>query len=142
MALSATDNMAKSRLGFFLRSIDYPEEAPAGASSFTLQVDGGEIIAVQAGSALRLMCRLTDDAAQMPRLAEYASGRMLREDAVLACDSEGAFLWREMPASADAHAMRRGFEAFADSCDWWRERLAESAEGEAASPFPEMMIRP
>ena len=125
MALSATDNMAKSRLGFFLRSIDYPEEAPAGASSFTLQVDGGEIIAVQAGSALRLMC-----------------GRMLREDAVLACDSEGAFLWREMPASADAHAMRRGFEAFADSCDWWRERLAESAEGEAASPFPEMMIRP
>ena len=142
MASSAIDNVAKSRLGVFLRSIDYPEEAPVDAASFTLQVDGLEIVVAQIGSVLRLMCRLTGDATQMPRLAEYASGRMLREDAVLACDKEGAFLWQEMPVSADAHAMRRGFEAFADSCDWWRARLAESAEGEVASPFPEMMIRP
>lgn len=167
MAWSATDSKAKSALGNFLRSIDYPEEAPAGAASFTLQVDGGEIIASDTGSAIRLVCRLADDAAELPRLAEYAAGRMLREDAVLAFGSlevwkfgslEGgvgqtskplnlqspdcAFLWQEIPAAADALSMRRCFETFADSCDWWRARLAAPGPEAAAAPFPEMMIRP
>lgn len=141
MAVSKTDYAARSALEFFLKSIDYPEDAPAGATSFVLQVDGGEIAARSTGAAVRLVCRLTDDAANLPRLAEYAAGRMLREDATLACDREGAFLWQETSETSDAHALRRLFETFCDSCDWWRARL--NPEGDAHAPqFPEMMIRP
>ena len=76
MAVSKTDYAARSALEFFLKSIDYPEGAPAGATSFVLQVDGGEIAALSTGAAVRLVCRLTDDAANLPRLAEYAAGRV------------------------------------------------------------------
>jgi hypothetical protein len=129
MAVSKPDYAAKSALAFFLRSIDYPEGAPADATSFVLQVDGGDITAMATGAALRLVFRLTDDAAELPRLAEFAAGRMLREDATLACDREGAFLWQETSETSDAHQLRRLFETFCDSCDWWRARLEPTADG-------------
>ena len=143
MAVSKPDYAAKSALEFFLKSIDYPEDAPADATSFVLQVDGGDIAATATGSALRLVFRLTDDAANLPRLAEYAAGRMLREDATLACDREGAFLWQETSETSDAHALRRLFETFCDSCDWWRARLEPTADrGDAEPSHNEMRILP
>ena len=143
MAVSKTDYAARSALEFFLKSIDYPEDAPADATSFVLQVDGGDIAATVTGSALRLVFRLTDDAAELPRLAEYAAGRMLREDATLSVDAErGLFLWQDAPASANAHALARLFETFMDSCDWWRARVEERS-GEEERTQPELyMIRP
>ena len=158
--------MSANAIARFLEAIGYPERASDGASSFTLQVDGGEIVASAEAGALRLVCPLSDDPAQLPRLAEYAAGRMLREDAVLAFGSaEGlnvekskvessgtlqpfnlqpsTFLWQDIPATADAHDLRRFFETFCDSCDWWRARLeAEKAGGDAGEPSGEMMIRP
>ena len=126
-----------------LDAIGYPERASAGAVSFTLQVDGVEIAASEAGNALRLVCRLTDDAAQLPRIAEYAAGRMLREDATPACDGDGAFLWQDAPYGAGAQELRRLFETFMDSCDWWRERLSPDAgRGEAELSPNEMRILP
>lgn len=143
MAVSKTDYAARSALEFFLKSIDYPEDAPADATSFVLQVDGGDIAATVTGSALRLVFRLTDDAAELPRLAEYAAGRMLREDATLACDRVGAFLWQETSETSDAHALRRFFETFCDSCDWWRARLEPTADrGDAEPSHNEMRILP
>lgn len=125
-----------------LAAIGYPVRAPEAAHSFSLLVDGGEILASVEGDALRLTCRLTDDAAQLPRLAEYAAGRMLREDAALACDASGAFLWQDVDCGADERTMQRFFESFADSCDWWRSRLETRPGVEATPAFPEMMIRP
>ena len=127
-----------------LRVIGYPDRAPEAALSFTLLVDGVEIVASEEGGMLRLVCRLTDDAAHLPRLAEYAAGRLLREDAVLAFDqrSGAAILWREVDGSADERTLQRAFEEFADSCDWWRERIDMQGGAQEASVFPEMMIRP
>ena len=127
-----------------LRAIGYPDRAPEAALSFTLLVDGVEIVASEEGGMLRLVCRLTDDAAHLPRLAEYAAGRLLREDAVLAFDqrSGAAILWREVDGSADERTLQRAFEEFADSCDWWRERIDMQGGAQEASVFPEMMIRP
>lgn len=123
-----------------LDAIGYPERASAGAASFMLQVDGGEIVASVAADALRLVCLLAGDASELPRLAGYAAGRMLREDAALAWGDVGAFLWQEVPAAADAHALRRFFETFCDSCDWWRERLDGGRDEPAAAET--MVIRP
>jgi hypothetical protein len=122
--------------------IGYPERVDEDAASYVFQVDGIEITAVDGGARLRLECRLTDDESALPRLASYAAGRILREEAALACDREGAFLWREIAANADKNVFQREFEAFAASCEWWRARLEDRPGGGEPLPFPEMMIRP
>ena len=81
--------MAGNAIDRLLEAIGYPERASGGAGSFTLQVDGGEIAALDAGGDLRLVCRLTDDAAELPRLAGYAAGRMLREEAAIRATGGG-----------------------------------------------------
>ncbi|MBQ8124999.1 MAG: hypothetical protein IJ173_03835 [Kiritimatiellae bacterium] len=135
--------MAGNAIDSLLNAIGYPERAPDGAVSFTLQVDGGEIVATEAGDALRLVCRLTDDAAELPRLAGYAAGRFLREAATLACDRDGAFLWQAADPQAEPDGGRRFFETFCDSCDWWRARLeANMDRGDDAPPHNEMRILP
>ena len=135
--------MAGNAIDSLLNAIGYPERAPDGAVSFTLQVDGGEIVATEAGNALRLVCRLTDDAAELPRLAGYAAGRFLREAATLACDRDGAFLWQAADLGAEPDGGRRFFETFCDSCDWWRARLeANMDRGDDAPPHNEMRILP
>ena len=135
--------MKNAAIEQLLKSIGYPEQAPDGVDSFTLFVDGGEIVVQTNGRGLRLLCSLTDDESQLPRLAGYAAGRMLREDAVLSYGRQGAFLWQEIPPGSDRVEMQRNFEMFADACDWWRARLVESEPGgESPSAFPEMMIRP
>ena len=93
---------------------------------------------------LRLVCRLTDDTALLPRMAEYAAGRMLRENAVPAYDpkSDSAFLWMELDGGSDDAELRRVFEDFADSCEWWRDRLGSQGDAADAPVPPEMMIRP
>lgn len=141
-----------------IEAIGYPEKAPEGALSFTLLVDGGEIFAEETAGRLRLVCRLTDDEALLPSLACYAPGRMLREPAILAYGAAAqrpggpavkpangqAFLWQDAPADIDGHGLMRLFETFANSCDWWRERIGQgSGGGESAEPEPEtMMILP
>jgi len=141
-----------------IEAIGYPEKAPEGALSFTLLVDGGEIFAEETAGRLRLLCRLTDDETLLPSLACYAPGRMLREPAILAYGQSGnaptvqtsnhptpsAFLWQDVPANADGHDFMRLFETFANSCDWWRERIGQdSGGGETPEAEPEtMMILP
>lgn len=135
--------MRNAAIEQLLKSIGYPEQAPDGADSFALFVDGVEIVVQANGRGLRLMCNLTGDESQLPRLAEYAAGRMLREDVVLSFGQQGAFLWLDVPSNSDSLSMQRNFESFADVCDWWRARLVEAeAGGETSAPFPEMMIRP
>ena len=152
----------KTAIERLLEAIGYPERAPDDASSFTLQVDGGEIVALEDGDRIRLVCRLTDDDAALPSLARFAAGRMLREEAILAfgeingptdqpinrqtdqpTNRPTAFLWQDVAADADTHALRRLFETFADSCDWWRARTAELRGNDAAAaPEMELVIRP
>ena len=127
----------------FLSAIGYPEKASDDAASFDLLVDGGEVRVRAEGGRLFLSRALPCEAGDLPRLAAYAPGRMLREEAVLAAEpgpNGGAFLWQDAPNTADARALQRLFETFCDSCDWWLERV-----GEFSAPPPEippMMIRP
>ena len=75
------------------------------------------------------------------RLAGFAAGRVLKEEATLAWEPrEGELiLWQGIPAAASDEALKRAFEVFTASCDWWRDRVREEDVGERV---PEMMIRP
>ena len=146
----------KSAIERLIEAIDYPERAPAGALSFTLQVDGADVLAEERGGRLRLSLPLAVEESQFPKFAAYAAGRMLREDATLTVGEMAArpataapassrptlFLWQDVPASAGGHALARLFETFMDSCDWWRARV-EDQNGSEERAKPELfMIRP
>ena len=130
-------------LDHFLTAIGYPEKAPDGATSFPLLVDGGEVLVRAEAGRLVLSRALACDEGDLPRLASFAPGRMLREEAILAADPTpdgAAFLWRELPADASPAAMQLAFESFCDSCDWWLDRITEFSAPEPE--IPPLMIRP
>ena len=137
--------MAAKAIARLVEAAGYPERVSDDAVFFMLQVDGAEIAAEETGGRIRLSCKLAAEAGKLPELARYAAGRMLREEATLAYGplrgAPSLFLWQDAPATADSLALKRLFETFADSCDWWRARLEENGaqEGEGA---PELMIRP
>ncbi len=124
-------------------AIGYPERIPDGARSFSLRVDGVEILAEETDGRLVLSYRLTDDDGDLPAVAGFSAGRFRREEATLAVEpgKPGAFLWQEASAASDTHALVRLFETFMDSCDWWRARVDSGPAGQTES-VPAMMIRP
>ncbi len=126
-----------------LAALEYPGEAPEGAVEYTMRVDGMEMQVRDTGDRMVMSYMMTDDETLLPKLAEYAAGRLLREEATLAWN-RGAILWQDAPADADAHDLKRAFETFADACDWWRERVEDlhNEGGPSPSPFPDVMIRP
>ena len=132
-----------SAIGRLIDAIGYPERASEDVASFTLRVDGMEVLTEERDGRLILSRVLTDTDDLLPTLAGYAAGRLLREEAVLAADpnTRGAFLWQDAPATADAQTLVRLFETFLDSCDWWRSRIAGETSNTSES-VPEMMIRP
>ena len=136
--------MTTDRLEHFLRSVGYPDRVQEGSSSFTMRVDGMEVVAKEASGRIVLSYSLSGDSAIVPTLCSYAAGRILREDAVLACDKSSALLWQDVSASSGEREMVRFFETFVDSCDWWRERVDALSGGATASTAPDdaMVIRP
>ena len=138
--------MGESAIVRLMEAIGYPDRiADGSASSCTFRVDDGEVL-VEASPDGRLILkrRITSDGEAIVRLAEYAPGRMLRENAVLSVERGGddaaAFLWQETQAQAGTLALQRFFETFMDSWDWWHARVEE--EGTEAPVFPSVMIRP
>ena len=127
-----------------LADIGYPERISNDSGSFTLRVDGAEVNAEEMNGRIVLSYALSGDERLLPPLATYAAGRMLKEDAVLAFGDGKAILWQEASADSDSIGLRRLFETFMDSCDWWRARVDALREGEAEPESkPEtMMIRP
>lgn len=123
-------------------AIGYPDKVPDDVLSFVFRIDGAEIKAFSSGESVRLVCEIDAGEDDLPALADWAVGRMLREEATLAAAPSGKpFLWQEASAKADGPSLRRFFEKFLDSCDWWRAR-AEEKESGGAPRFPSVMIRP
>lgn len=125
------------------KAIGYPEEelSPAGGAS-SLKVDGYEVRVEESGGRLVMTCSLgSPEESALVRLAGFAAGRVLKEEATLAWEPrEGELiLWQGIPAASSDEALKRAFEVFTASCDWWRDRVREEDVGERV---PEMMIRP
>lgn len=131
----------------FVQILGYPGSVPAGARTFTLVVDGGEIEAEERDGRLVLtkaLCSVEggeEGSPDLAALAGYAAGRMLKEEAVLAWDAvrEVPILWQDVAAGGNAAQFRRFFEVFAASCDWWEARVREVQDHRRV---PEMMIVP
>lgn len=130
------------------RAVGYPDEVPSGCRDYVFTVDDYEIRAQETGGRLRLTetvftpPRDGSEDEKLAELATYVPGRILREEAVLAWDpdSDSLILWQEMPTAVDANDLRRFFEVFTASCDWWAERLRNDPK--PAPAFPEIVIRP
>ena len=134
--------MKETAITALAAAIGYPEEVPAASESFVFSVDGGRVEAsVERGRLVLGRGLAAAGDVDLAQFAGYAAGRVLREEATLAYDpgDDRVILWQDVPADADAGLLRRVFEVFAASCDWWLARLDEA--GTAAS-VPEMMIRP
>lgn len=134
--------MKENAIYALARAIGYPEEVPSDADSFVFSVDGGRVEASVGRGRLVLVRELgASGDVDLAQLAGYAAGRVLREEAVLAYDpgDDRVILWQDIPADADAGVLRRFFEVFAASCDWWLARVDEAG---AVASVPEMMIRP
>lgn len=129
-------------------SIVYPEEVPAGAKSYIFAVDDFDVkAAVEAGRIILSGTVYTppkDDSGEemLVKLSEYAAGRILKEEAVLAWDpdSDSVILWQEFPEKAELPDLRRFFEVFTASLEWWRDRAA--TEEEVQPTLPEFVIMP
>jgi hypothetical protein len=123
-------------------AIGYPERVADNSSVYAFRVDGWEIIAEKLAGRLILKCYLDIGYDDLPEFASYVAGRLLREEAVLAWDdkAQNAVLWREIPENANSAAMKEAFEEFADSCEWWMQRLSDIRAPE--NVFPDILIRP
>ena len=125
-------------------AIGYPDRIPADVATFILRVDEMEVVAEESGGRLVLTYRLTDSEELFARMAEFAVGRMLKEEATLSAEpaAGGLFLWQDVDARASAHDLKRLFETFTDSCDWWRERVASIRNERPQFGPDEMIMRP
>jgi hypothetical protein len=123
-------------------AINYPEKVSQGLSVYAFRVDGWEIIAEKIGNRVVLKHYLDIGYEDLPQFASYAAGRLLREEASLAWDetAQKALLWREIPSKANLAEMEEAFEEFADSCEWWMQRVFDIHAPKSA--FPDVLIRP
>ncbi len=132
-----------SKIKQLANALNYPEGGvPGDVSAFSFFVDGLEIQALEQSNGVILRFDLECSEELLPSFAQYAAGRLLREDAVLAWDSHRSrlFLWQALSAAADDGMLLQGFEQFADSCEWWVARCAEKEVPQ--SVLPDILIRP
>ena len=122
-------------------AIGYPVRVPDGALSFTFSVDDDPIEARVVGGRLRLGWTFPKDA-PASALAAFATGRMLREEAVVAWDPAAgrAILWQRAQSGADDRALVGMLQDFVNSRDWWKDRVAELAAPKAT--LADFVIRP
>lgn len=134
--------MKETAIRSLATAIGYPEEVNTASESFVFSVDGGRVEASIERGRLVLVRELSSSGdVDLAQFASYAAGRVLREEAVLAYDptDDRLILWQDMPADADAGLLRRFFEVFVASCDWWLARVDGASP---AASVPEMTIRP
>ncbi len=134
--------MGKESLERMLKAISYPDRSGVDGARAVLVVDEEEIVVESKERILRFTAMLDVGEDEFGVLAGYVPGRIYKEEAVLAVGADGrAYLWQDVPAASDDGELRRSFEAFLASCDWWRARV-DSGRVDSGSLFQDVVIRP
>lgn len=121
--------------------IGYPERVPEGAVSFVFRVDDDPVEVRQKEGALAFKWTFPGNA-PIERIAEFAAGRILRDQAVVAWDAfrERAILWQRTRKGDGERAQVEAFRVFLGACDWWKRCVAELVRPKAT--LAEIVIRP
>jgi beta-glucosidase-like glycosyl hydrolase len=95
-------------IGRLAVAIGYPLVVPADRLDFTFKVDDGEVRALDLDKRIVLTRVISREIEDLPRLAAYSAGRMLRESATLYWDERGGavMLAQEISATAVPHEMK------------------------------------
>ncbi len=135
--MSALDRLAEA--------ISYPaEEHRLGGTQAVFAADGLSVSVTEGAGRLRFCYALGPTTeAGFSALARYATGRLLREEAVLAWDprNKQLLLWQEVSSGVSNEDLARNFELFLASCDWWVARMDELAKADGKPPA-ELVILP
>ena len=135
----------------FMRIVRYPaaEASPDGRT--TLVFDGQPVLFQEERGALTLRMELPplpDDADKrhemLLNLTSYAMGRSLKDDSILAydTDSKTLLLWKTVKGIMDDGALVSSVEIFLAAGEWWSQRLQGSSSAAAPPPPNSMFFRP
>ena len=135
----------------FMRIVRYPaaEASPDGRT--TLVFDGQPVLFQEERGALTLRMELPplpDDADKrhetLLNLLSYAMGRSLKDDSILAydTDSKTLLLWKTVKGIMDDDTLVSSVETFLAAGEWWRLRLQGPQAASAAPPPNSMFFRP
>jgi len=127
-------------------AINYPDPVRPGTEKCVLIVDEAKVTATVDGGRLILSRVLANGEdfgeGDLGRLAGYAAGRTLKEEATIAWDPDEKILilWQAVSADSETAKIRLFFEVFCTSCDWWASRIAEGSS--IGGKIPEMVFLP
>ena len=135
-----------------MRIVRYPEAEASLDGRTMLVFDGQPVLFHEEHGALTLQMELPplpDDADKrhetLLNLMSYAMGRSLKDDSILAYDtnSKTLLLWQTLKGVIDDETLVSTVEAFLSTGEWWRQRLqAPQAVPSAAPPSHTMFFRP
>ena len=135
----------------FIRIVRYPaaEASPDGRTM--LVFDGQPVLFQEERGALTLRMELPplpDDADKrhetLLNLMSYAMGRSLKDDSILAYDTDNKtlLLWKTIKGIMDDGALVSSVETFLAAGEWWRLRLQDTPTAAAPPPPNSMFFRP
>ena len=135
----------------FMRIVRYPaaEASPDGRTM--LVFDGQPVLFQEERGALTLRMELPplpDDADKrhemLLNLMSYAMGRSLKDDSILAYDTDNKtlLLWQTLKGVIDDETLVSTVETFLATGEWWRQRLQGPQAAQSAPPPNSMFFRP
>ena len=135
----------------FMRIVRYPEAEASSDGRTTLVFDGQPVLFHEEHGALTLQMELPalpDDADKrhetLLNLMSYAMGRSLKDDSILAYDtnSKTLLLWQMLKGVIDDETLVSTVETFLATGEWWRQRLQGQQAVQSAPPPHTMFFRP
>ena len=135
----------------FMRIVRYPaaEASPDGMT--TLVFDDQPVLFQEERGVLTLRMELPplpDDAGKrhemLLNLTSYAMGRSLKDDSILAYDTDTKtlLLWKTVKGIMDDDTLVSSVETFLAAGEWWRLRLQGTQAATASPPPNSIFFRP
>lgn len=133
-----------------MRLVRYPQAEASPDGRTTLVFDGLPVLFQEERGTLTLSMELPplpNDADKrhemLLNLTSYAMGRSLKDDAILAYDTDKKtlLLWKALNGVMDDDALVSSVEAFLAAAEWWSQRLQGTA-ATAPPPPNAIFLRP